>query len=585
MSIKNSKIKIFFIFLFMCFFTALFYPLYFSASEIVGSIYGYGLNDSARIDIFNYGSQSNNSVKILSDTIHKVPKWCRNESGSCVATINPLSSAWREQVIKFQVVGDGEITIALKGSDKYENYPIKIEYKDFYINEEKIFDEPSLYWNKKAFKYEFTARDGEVIEIKIKNKRPALFKTLPKPDVILFLTVLFCSVLLAYKLIFYVADFSNIEKLSCSDIVLLCLFFGLLFVPMSYISPQKKSKMENRMLADYPKLIVDGNFNLQYPKEFEEWFNDRFFGRNFLLGLYKNIMFNLNKYYRLNGFGLYKDNWAFNNSQIYSTLSDKHLQKVQEGIKAYKDFCEANKIKCYIEVVPRKLEFAKEKQLRIVPKSENDKAKIIAEEVFKQNGFNIIYPLKAMKKANKTDLVYFKTDHHWSDYGAFVGYQELMKEIKKDFPDLVILTEDDFDVFYSNEVRAEVNHEFLIGFTCKMLLLSDKECPKDVDYRYYTHKKEKELSIKEYDQKDKDFYAPYAPNKQKVVLLGNSFEENISYFLASSFQNVLKRRCNEKDGDNLNLSRWKEEIIKQNADIVVLVLHSEYSYHLQDLKD
>ena len=169
--------------------------------------------------------------------------------------------------------------------------------------------------------------------------------------------------------------------------------------------------------------------------------------------------------------------------------------------------------------------------------------------------------------------------------GAFIGYKELMKAIKKDFPDLTILKENDYDIYYSNMVRAEFNRVFWEGHYCKLLNLTVKDCPLNTDYKYYKHKKEEYLKVTIDDLDNKDFYASYAPNKQKVMIIGNSFTENISYFLASSFENVLKRRCNNMYGDDLKLSRWKEEIVSKNIDILIILVESYYSSHLTDLKD
>ena len=84
---------------------------------------------------------------------------------------------------------------------------------------------------------------------------------------------------------------------------------------------------------------------------------------------------------------------------------------------------------------------------------------------------------------------------------------------------------------------------------------------------------------------NKIFSYAEAKNKQKVVILGNSFTENFVSFLAFTFSNVKKLRCNNKYGDNLKLSRWKKEILDFNPDIMLIVIQSEYLGHLKDLKD
>ena len=375
------------------------------------------------------------------------------------------------------------------------------------------------------------------------------------------------------------------KKYSLIDIVMIAVFFIFLFIPMLHISDETFSKQENRLLAPYSPFIKKGIINYNYGKMFDKWFNDRFLGRELLLAIHKHILLNTNKYYQTKDAGIYKNQWILNTSQLFSTISDDELQKIFVGVSAYQTFCNEHNIKCYIELVPRTLDFVRSEQFRIIPKEEKDKAQIIADSILKKTNFSIVYPFNAMKEANKYDYVYFKTDHHWTDWGAFIGYKELMKAIKKDFPDLTILKENDYDIYYSNMVRAEFNRVFWEGHSCKLLNLTVKDCPLDTDYKYYKHKREENLKVNIDDLDNKDFYASYAPNKQKVMIIGNSFTENISYFLASSFENVLKRRCTNMYGDDLKLSRWKEEIVSKNIDILIILVESHYSSHLTELKD
>ena len=50
---------------------------------------------------------------------------------------------------------------------------------------------------------------------------------------------------------------------------------------------------------------------------------------------------------------------------------------------------------------------------------------------------NVIYPLNVLKKKKSEDMIYYPKDTHWNYLGAYYGYAELMKLIKKDFTDLV----------------------------------------------------------------------------------------------------------------------------------------------------
>lgn len=51
----------------------------------------------------------------------------------------------------------------------------------------------------------------------------------------------------------------------------------------------------------------------------------------------------------------------------------------------------------------------------------------------------IIYPLNELLQHKSDGLMYMKTDTHWSEAGAYIGYLQLMKEIKQNRPDVFTL--------------------------------------------------------------------------------------------------------------------------------------------------
>lgn len=66
-------------------------------------------------------------------------------------------------------------------------------------------------------------------------------------------------------------------------------------------------------------------------------------------------------------------------------------------------------------------------------------------------GINVIdgrESLLAAKNANPARLLYYKTDTHWNNHGGFEVYQQVMKEIQKDFPNVVMHTRSDYQINY-----------------------------------------------------------------------------------------------------------------------------------------
>lgn len=167
--------------------------------------------------------------------------------------------------------------------------------------------------------------------------------------------------LFTYKLGKYLSRFKIEEHHSRIDIVFLTVFFILLFLPMLHISDAEKSEQENRMLAKYTPLIdYWGGYNLKYGKNFDAWFSDRFWGRDELIKVYYKIK-KINKYTITAKASKLKNDWYFNDNEL-STLTISEKQKVQykKNIQYLLQFCKENNIKCYMEIVPAKIYYAKD---------------------------------------------------------------------------------------------------------------------------------------------------------------------------------------------------------------------------------
>ncbi len=70
---------------------------------------------------------------------------------------------------------------------------------------------------------------------------------------------------------------------------------------------------------------------------------------------------------------------------------------------------------------------------------------------FRNAGINVIdvrESLLAAKAKDPARLLYYKTDTHWNNHGGFVAYQQIINEIKKDFPNVVVHDRSDYQINY-----------------------------------------------------------------------------------------------------------------------------------------
>lgn len=399
-----------------------------------------------------------------------------------------------------------------------------------------------------------------------------------KYDVLLLITLFTLFFLLYFKILAWLMKLKWVQNKSRIDIVFLTVFFILLFLPMLHISDAEKSEQENRTLAKYTPLIdYRGGYNLKYGKNFDAWFSDRFWGRDELIKVYYKIK-KINKYTITAKASKLKNDWYFNDNEL-STLTISEKQKVQykKNIQYLLQFCKENNIKCYMEIVPAKIYYAKDGLINNKLKEYNDTLPQFIKYIKETLNFEIIYPLDELKEADKSDYVYFKTDHHWTDWGAYIGYQALLKQLKKDFPDIYEAKEGDFDISYSKKVRAEADRKYWQGYTCN-LLYQNQDCSLNIDYKYYDGKNKhiNAISYGEFHNSD---------GKYKALLIGNSFTENFKPFLVYSFKDIKRFRCNIAPNDNLKLSRWKKEILEFKPDVLILLFQEGYTDKLRTIKD
>ena len=125
----------------------------------------------SRIDIKNYGNETNNIIILKSDDSSlniKQPSWFNDEEG--IGTI--VNSVKGDLNLSIKCVNDGKLTIGFKAidyRDKNENrIPIYIDYTEIVINDEIIVDESHVSWHDNPFIYEKNVKDGEIINIKVK---------------------------------------------------------------------------------------------------------------------------------------------------------------------------------------------------------------------------------------------------------------------------------------------------------------------------------------------------------------------------------------------------------------------------------
>ncbi len=378
--------------------------------------------------------------------------------------------------------------------------------------------------------------------------------------------------------------FGVIKEKSNSDFIFLVIFFIFLFVPMSHISQEETSKQENRFLAKWHPLITqEGKFNYNFGNDFNEWFNDRFYLRQYFINCKNSLTFLIankcEKGYLDSDTQTMYPIWSFGHYDM------KTVKKNFEALFDFNKYCKAHNIKLYVLIVPNKADIHTTKCNFIKDDYRHKDFLDYVHGLQRKNDLKIIYPYERMKEAaEKGSVLYFKTEHHWTDDGAFIGYQELMKVISKDFPDVKTLTINDYDIFYDKKVRGDFLRDFNYGQDCMRMGIMDSVCKiyHKYDYRYYRNKDFDNLDetiIFEKYHYGKIYNYDKAVN-HRIILLGTSQNESLTEFIPFCFRHVKRIRNNdvvgiqEKDEFKI-ISRYEKEMLDYKPEIIIFCITYE----------
>ena len=206
----------------------------------------------------------------------------------------------------------------------------------------------------------------------------------------------------------------------------------ILFTVIDIInSPKEFSELENRNLSQIPILSLESYIDTSFSSDYEKYINDQFFLRDKWIDLKSRIEYLLGK--RENNdiiFG--KDNYLF---KKFTTFNDEMLKNNLNSIITFTNnynkevdfFIIPNSYAIYDELTPRYLPLVDQLSLinsinSYLSLKSNDHISTInvAEELLK----------------NKDDYIYYKTDHHWTSYGAYLAYLTYMDYLGLEIVDI-----------------------------------------------------------------------------------------------------------------------------------------------------
>jgi len=242
------------------------------------------------------------------------------------------------------------------------------------------------------------------------------------------------------------------------NILFVAAFFVVLVLPLVLTDFRSGgiSEDENRMLATFPPIIEGNRFNEDFTTDFENWYRDHMGLRREMINLNASIQFSVfdrmleNSDYHIGPYGdiNYATEDMIKDYAHVNLRSDYYVQLYGDSYQTTADWLEEQGIaffyvQCYDKhsIYPEQFTRAV-KQIGDVSKTDQ-----IIGYLENQTKVNTISLKKPLLEAKGQYEVYsnWGDPSHWSERGAFVGYQYIMEQLQKGLGcELKVLQEQDY---------------------------------------------------------------------------------------------------------------------------------------------
>lgn len=325
-----------------------------------------------------------------------------------------------------------------------------------------------------------------------------------------------------------------------NNYILILLFLAVLLVPLLLTRWESGgiSEEENRNLAAFPSVIIDGRFNLSFTQEFETWFMDHLGLRQPMISANEKLM---QKFFNRD---LSTSDWKIGKTgdSIYATSdiikdfarvnlrNEEAVAEIGESYQAVSDYLGEKGIQFYyVQCVDKHTIYPE----RFIPHvrqvgdvSKTDQVLNYLEENTTVNSVYCKYPMEAAKEQYDV-FSHWGDATHWTDRGAYVSYLHMMEKINQmqDVP-LKILQEEDYVKSYATYQSFDGQETEQI----EVFAIADPKAQKTETAAMGKWSQDIRHSI---------WTNPEAENDKRLLLMGDSyFNDYLVDDIAESFREV-----------------------------------------------
>lgn len=368
---------------------------------------------------------------------------------------------------------------------------------------------------------------------------------------------------------------NNKEKIKISKknlvTVIIFLFLIGIFTAASLIKKDTGfSETENRVLTEKPQFSAESLFDGSYTSKYQEYVRDQFPFRNTFVALRNYCEATIGKK-EINNVLLAKDDYYIEDhsrENYESEIADTNLNALKSFCSRYEKSLGDSHVSAMIVPTAQSVLTNKFKT-GMYAYNQNEYLTKIKEEI----GKNIYIDTYNMLKEHSTENIYYKTDHHWTTYGAYLAYNCWAKQKNIEGYSLEDIDKKEVSKEFYGTINSKLNMKMKAD---TILQYTVKNVDFTVDYNMGANVTDT-FFFKEYLQ-EKDKYSYFLggnpglvditstnKNNRKLLIIKDSYANCITPVYAANFE---KTYVVDLRFFNMSIDGFIEE--NQITDILVL---------------
>lgn len=216
----------------------------------------------------------------------------------------------------------------------------------------------------------------------------------------------------------------SVKRKVALSAVTMILFFSILifFAIMTIISDKVSfSELENRYLADPPKVSAKNIFGGEFSDNTETYIADHFFGRNIFVKIktYADLLVGKNE---RNGVYIIKG------SRLAQRVNGPDAALMEKNVNAINTFAADNPdVPVFFMLAPTSGDIYSDELPKNAPMLDE---KAFIEGIYGGLSSDIsTVDAYSVMSLNKDSYIYYRNDHHWTSYGAYLAYTAASKKM------------------------------------------------------------------------------------------------------------------------------------------------------------